>query len=98
MARHMSNADRIAKAAAEVEAGTKEKAAKAKTKAPAKPKAARAPKAPPRMKIIWAVGKPGAVPTATFPYAQRAAADAQAAKSGGGAMVSALRVPMEPGE
>ena len=94
--RHMSNADRIAKAAAEADAKAKEKAAK--PKAAPRPSRARAPKAPQRWKYIWGVGKPGAEPSATYPYAQRAAADAHAAKSGGGTIVTPVRVPMEPGE
>jgi len=94
--RRESNSERIAKAAAEAEAGVKEKAAK--KPATPRPSRARAPKAPQRWKIVWGVGKPGTEPTTTYPYAQRAAADAHAAKSGGGNVVMPVRVPMEPGE
>ena len=100
MSRRESNSDRIARAAAEADATAKDKAAK-KAAAPPKAKgtrAPRAPKAPPRWKIVWGVGKPGVEPTTTYPYAQRAAADAHAAKSGGGTVVTPVRVLMEPGE
>ena len=99
--RRASNADRIAKAAAEAEAGVKEKAEKKpaeKKPATPRPSRARAPKPPQRWKIVWGVGKPGTEPATTYPYAQRAAADAHAAKSGGGNVVMPVRVPMEPGE
>ena len=75
------------------------KAAKAaKPKAPPKPRAPRkprAPKAPPRMKIVWAVGTTGSEPIATFPYRDRAAAEARAQKAGGGCRVLPLKVLME---
>ena len=95
MPAHASNADHIAKAAAEVEAKTKEKAAKKAARGPAAPRKPRAPKAPPRLKIIWAVGQPGAAPAKTFPYLERAAADADAVRRGKGCMVTPLKVPME---
>ncbi len=97
MPSHMSNADRIAKAAAEVEAKTKEKTAKkaARPLTASAPRKSRAPKAPPRLKIIWAVGQPGAAPAKTYPYIERAAADAEAVRRGKGCMVTPLKVPME---
>lgn len=96
MARHMSNSERIARAAAEAEAKTAEKAEKA-AKKPATPRvrAPRAPKAPPRMKIVWAVGDIGAEPVATYPYAERAAADADCARRGKGCTVRPVKVPMD---
>jgi hypothetical protein len=92
--RHASNSERIAKMAAEAEAKAKEKAAK-----PAKPKRARAPrapKAPPRFKYVWTVGPAGGSAVATFPYNQRAEADAEAARVGKGCVVTQTRVQMEP--
>ena len=97
MARHMSNSERISRRAAEVAATDKEKAEK---KAAAPPKAKRAskarePKAPVRMKIVWGIGEPGTPGAKTFAYADRAAADAEAARQGKNAFVRTLKVPME---
>jgi hypothetical protein len=94
---HMSNSERIARAAAEASAKAAEKAEKAakKAAAPKKPRAAREPKTPARMKIVWAVGDPGAAPAATFPYSERAAADADCARRGKNCIVKPLKVPME---
>jgi hypothetical protein len=91
---HTSNAERIARAAAESEAAVKEMAAKkaASLKPPRKPRAAPPPK---RIKIVWAVGKTGAAPVKSFPYAERAAADAEALRIGKGCVVTPLKVPME---
>ena len=98
MPRHASNADRIARAAAEAAAKTDETAKKKATRA-ATPRAPRArasgPKAKGRIKIIWAVGKPGLEPVKTFPYIERAAADAELAKRGADFRVTPLKVPME---
>jgi hypothetical protein len=94
---HASNADRIARAAAEAEAAMKEKAerkAKRETAA-AKVRSARPPKAPPRIKIVWAVGQPGLEPVKVFPYKERAEADAEAERRGKGCRVAPLKVPME---
>ena len=95
MARHASNSDRIARAAAEAEAKSEEKAAKAKTRAAAAPRKARPARSAGRMKVVWAVGVPGLVPVKTFPSAERAAAYAEAAKRGKGCTVSPLKIPME---
>lgn len=78
MPRHASNSERIANAAAEADARAKEKAAKP----PAAPRVrkGRTPKAPPRMKIVWGVGPAGGAVAKTFPYPERAAADAEAAR------------------
>ena len=102
MPAHMSNSDRIARAAAEVQAATQEKAGKkavaAKTgeaKAPRKSRARALPKPPMRFKVVWAVGRTGAEPVKSFPYKERAAADAEAARIGKGCVVNPLKVPME---
>jgi len=95
VAQRMSNADRIAKAAAEAAATAREKAARkpAAPRAPAKPRASSArPK--PRIKVVWAVGKPGLEPVKTFPYKERAAADAESSKRGDDFRVVPLKVPM----
>jgi hypothetical protein len=96
MPRHMSNAARIAKAAAEAEATSKEKTEKAEKKAAA-PRASRArqPKPPVRLKVVWTVCEPGGPALATFPYPERAAADADAARRGKGCLVKPIKVPME---
>jgi hypothetical protein len=94
--KHESNAERIARAAAEASATLAEKAAAPpKPKAPRKPRAPAAPKARVRIKIVWAVGKPGNQPAKTYPYAERAAADAESVRIGKGCMVTPLKVPME---
>lgn len=109
MPRHASNQERIANAAAAAEAKAAAKAAKAAEKAAAKaakaalPKAPRvskprAPKAPQRMKIVWGVGPIGGVPASTYPYNNRAGADAEAAKKGANWCVSPHKVPMADGE
>jgi len=93
---HQSNADRIERAAAESAAAVKELNAKkaAKAKAPRKPRASSV-KAPVRVKIVWAVGRPGAAAVKSYPYPERAAADAEAVRLGKGCMVTPLKVPME---
>lgn len=97
MPRHASNADRIARAAAEAEARTAEKAAK--KRAPRKPssrsRAAAAARPKGRQKVVWAVGRPGLEPVKTFAYPEREAADAEARKRGGDYRVVDLKVPME---
>jgi hypothetical protein len=96
----MSNAERIARAAAEAAATAREKEEKAKAR---KAKKASAPKrtlkkAEPehtgRMKLVWGVGKYGAPPVATFPYSQKAEAEAEA-KRLGNCIVKPLKVPLE---
>jgi hypothetical protein len=91
----MSNSARIQKAAAEAAATADEKAAKkaaAPKKRTSKP---REPKPPQRLKIVWAVGEPNAPSPKIYPYAERAAADAEAARLGKNNMVKPLKVPME---
>jgi len=87
MPKHASNSERIAKAAAEAAAGA--------TAAAAKPKTPAAPRAPARIKIVWAVGQPGGKAVKTFPYIERSAADAEAARIGKGCMVMPLKVPFD---
>lgn len=95
MPRHASNSDRIARAAAEAEATAKQKAEKKAAK-PATPRSrASSAKVKGRIKIVWAVGKPGLEPVKTFPYIERAAADAESAKRGEEFRVVPLKVPME---
>lgn len=97
MPRHMSNSDRIARLAAEAEATAREKEEKKKVKAAAPPRksSGRAPKAPVRLKIVWTVGMPAGQPVKTYPYAEKASADAEAERLGRGHVVRALKVPME---
>ncbi|MCE9636852.1 MAG: hypothetical protein K8T90_14200 [Planctomycetes bacterium] len=103
MTRPLSNSDRIAHAASEAEAKATDKAAakaaakEAKAKAPPRPRKPRAPKAPTRMKIVWGVGKPGVVATSTFPYNERAKAEAEAARSTG-LVVTVVKIAMEATE
>ena len=104
MPRHASNSERIARAAAEADAKDLEKAAakkKAAAVAAAAPPRARATAASrakpvPRLKVVWAVGRPGLEPAKTFPYLERADADADATRRGDDFRVVALKVPMEP--
>ncbi len=97
MPRHASNADRIARAAAEAAARAREKseAKAARAARPPSARALRAPRAPQRMKIVWAVGRAGESPLGTFPYPERAAAEADAVRRGKGWSVRPLKVPME---
>jgi hypothetical protein len=89
----MSNSERIERAAAEAAAFVRDKKA-AKALAPKAPrKSSRA--APVRMKVVWTVSRPGAATVKTFPYKEREAADAEAARVGKGAVVGQLKVPME---
>ena len=89
MPRIESNALRIARAAAEAAAPPKPKVMKPGAARP------RSAKPPQRMKIVWAVGRPGVEPNKIFPYLERAAADAKAVALGNGAMVTPRKVPME---
>jgi len=95
MPQHASNSERISRAAAEAEAADLEKMSKkrAAPKTPAKPRASAKPK--PRIKIVWAVGRPGLEPVKTYPYKERAAADTESTRRGGDFRVAALKVPME---
>lgn len=95
MARHESNAERISRAAAEADAKAREAAKKKAARPPSARSRASGPKPKPRIKVIWAVGRPGLEPVKTFPYAERAAADAESTKRGGDFRVAPLKVPME---
>ena len=93
----MSNSHRIQHMAAEVAASDLEKAQK-KAAAPEKKKRvskAREPAAPVRLKIVWQVAEPGAAAGKIYPFAEKAAAEAEAARLGRNNMVKALKVPME---
>ena len=96
MSPRASNSERIARAAAEAEATAKEKTAKkaATPRAPAKPRAP-AVRPKPRVKVVWAVGRPGLEPVKTFPYPARSEADAEAERRGNDFRVAPLKVPME---
>ncbi len=95
MTRPMSNSARIQKAAAEAAATDEEKAAKKAAAAAKRAAKAREPKPPARLKVVWAVGEPNSPSPKIFAYAERAAADAEAAKMGKNAMVKPIKVPME---
>ena len=87
---------KTAKKAAVKKTAAKKTAKKATKKAAKKTtKRTKKVKAPVRMKIIWAVGKPGLNPVATYAYKDRDAADAAAEKHGEEFMVMKVRVPME---
>lgn len=88
-AENTPSAEPAAAAAAPAEGKPKKKAAAPRKRTP------REPKPPARLKVVWAVGDPGQVPVATFPYADRAAADAECAKRGKNCMVKPIKVPME---
>lgn len=78
---HMSNRERIARAAEEArlakgEREAKKTASKDSVKAPAAPRPKRAPKAPQRMKVIWEVCNGNGKVIQTFAYPDKAAAEA----------------------
>lgn len=94
----MGNRERIARAAEEAQLAAAEKAAKQATKTTkvARPKRVAAPT---RMKIVWDVGGTGGTKVKTFPYAEKAAAEAAAAaltkSTGRTQKIRESRVPME---
>ena len=95
---HMSNRDRIARAAAEAEAAAAEKAAKkaAKKKSGSRPeRAARSI----RMKVVWEVRTEAGKAVRTFPYPDMARAESAVAEltrsSGRPHVLREARVPME---
>lgn len=88
-----------------VEARDREAAARAPaTPAPMRPKSEepsrRKPLAQPRMRVVWAVCDIGGRPVATFPYAQKAAAEAHAAqlkaKKKAEFFLRSIKEPMDP--
>lgn len=97
---HMSNRDRIARAAEEAKAAAAEKAEKAVKKKPSKPRASSKRAAPTgRMKIVWDVCGDNGQRVKTFPYPEQAAAQSAAEaltrSSGKTHSVRASKVPME---
>jgi len=72
---HMSNRERITRAAEEARQAEVDKTAKKVSKKPAVGRAKRG-EAPQRMKIVWEVGRASGTTVKTFPYAEKAAAEA----------------------
>ena len=101
----MSNRERIARAAEEARLTAAEKKAKKTSKATKKRSTAagsvrpkRAAKAPARVKIVWEVCTGTGTVAKTFPYPEKAAAEAELArltKSGRTHILRATKVPME---
>ncbi len=93
----MSNRDRIARAAEEAQLAAAEKASKRATKKESKP-SSRAAK-PVRMKVVWEVCNANGKAIKTFPYAEKAAGEAETrglTKSTGHAhTLRATKVPMD---
>ncbi len=73
---------------------TAKKAVKKAAKKTVRKRTSRA-KAPIRMKLVWAVGKPGLTPTAMYAYPDKSHAERHADKLGEGFMVMKMRVTME---
>ena len=96
----MSNRDRIARAAEEARIAAEEKAAKKASRSGKREKtSSKKPKTPARMKIVWDVCGPAGTAIKSFAYAEKAAAEADAAartrSSGRTHFVRESRVPME---
>jgi len=95
---HMSNRDRIARAAEEAQAAAAEKAAKKTTKKPTGNRPARATK-PVRMKVVWEVRNPAGKAVRTFAYPDKAqaeaAVDALTKSSGNTHVLRDAKVPMD---
>lgn len=98
--RHMSNRERIARAAEEArlqEADKADKAAKKAAKAPPRARSKSAAKAV-RMKIVWEVCSAGGTVIKTFPYADKSAAESAVQElnsTGRTHVLRATKVPME---
>ena len=95
---HMSNRDRISRAADEARASAVEKAAKKAAKPAAGPRPKRAPKAPVRMKIVWEICNGAGKVLTTYGYAEKAGAEAELArlsKTSSTHVLRANKVPME---
>ena len=72
---NMSNRERIARAAEEARLASAEKTVKKTSKKPATGRAKRG-EAPQRMKVVWEVGRASGATVKTYPYAEKAAAEA----------------------
>ena len=94
----MSNRDRIARAAAEAQATVAAKSAKKPAKGHAGSGSKRAPDAV-RMKIVWEVHGSTGKPVKTFPYVEKAQAEAETLRltrsTGRAHVLQATKVPME---
>jgi len=95
---HMSNRERIARAAAEAQAKAAEKAEKKATKPVARGRPKSGAKAV-RMKIVWEACNANGTAVKTFPYPDKAAAEALVEeltkKTGRAHVLRASKVPME---
>ena len=98
----MSNRERIARAAEEARLADAEKASKKEARAAKTPSGSaprRAPKAPIRMKVVWEVCSATGKVIRVFPYAEKAAAEADTAartsSSGSTHVLRPTKVPME---
>ncbi len=96
---HMSNRERITRAAEEAKASEADKAAKKTAKPAARARPKRAPKAPVRMKVVWEVCNNAGQPVQTFGYADKAAAEAATLaltrSTGAAHVLRPTKVPME---
>jgi hypothetical protein len=95
---HMSNRERIARAAEEARLAAAEKSAKKVAREADGTRPKRAPKPPPRVKIVWEVCTGGGTVVKTFAYPDKAAAEneiARLAKAGRSHVLRATKVPME---
>lgn len=99
---HPSNRQRIARAAEEARLAEAEKAAKKEAKAAKEPGATvskRAPKAPIRMKVVWEVCSAAGKVIRVYPYAEKAAAEAdteaRSRSSGNTHVLRPTKVPMD---
>ena len=91
----MSNRERIQRAAEEARLAADEKSAKAAAKPASR---AKRTKAPERVKIVWNVCTGGGEVLETFPYSEKAAAEALLAKlsrSGRTVVLKPNKVPLE---
>jgi hypothetical protein len=97
----MSNRDRISRAAEEARIAAEEKAAKKAAGPPAKARS-RSKATPARMKIVWEVCSATGKPIKTFPYPDKAAAEAETQalikSTGRTHVLRSKKVPMESGE
>jgi hypothetical protein len=100
MGRRMSNRDRIARMRAEADAAEKEKAERRAQQPPSTPKEAKqAAAAGVRMKVVWAVKDPHGEILTTYPYPNKAQAEAEAGRlreaDGRSYIVTPEKVPMD---